>query len=125
MRVVNHPHHRERAPHDVPRGDGRREDDPAEEEHQARLHVADHLERHGRESPDAQERRDVHEHREEARDGEEGQRRGASEELLRSTLRDFPPAYIEDTGKEELRSDDVDVVIGETGLDSATAKLCV
>ena len=51
--------------------------------------------------------------------------RAASEELLRSTMRDFPPAYIEDTGKEELRSDDVDVVNVGTGLDFATAKLCV
>ena len=51
--------------------------------------------------------------------------RAASEELLQSTHARFPPAYIEDTGKEELRSDDVDVVNVGTGLDFATAKLCV
>ena len=73
VRVVDHPDHRERAPHDVPGRDGRREDDPPEEEHQACLHVTDHLERHRAEPTDAQKRRDVHEHRKETGHGEEGE----------------------------------------------------
>jgi len=44
---------------------------------------------------------------------------------MKSTMRDHPPAYLENTGKEESHTDDMVDVNGETGVDSATAKLCV
>ena len=51
--------------------------------------------------------------------------KSAAEELMKSTMRDHPPAYLENTGKEESHTDDMVDVNGETGVDSATAKLCV
>ena len=51
--------------------------------------------------------------------------KSAAEELMKSTMRDHPPAYLENTGKEESHTDDMVDVNGETGVDSATAKLSV